>query len=396
MFRLNSKKVILAVMIFYPLLAVGQDDSNDNQAPALEEDTKTEKTGAPIPGAGVPEVYTVEKGDTLWDLCQKFLNNPWYWPKVWSYNPRITNPHWIYPGDEVYFYPQEGQRPAPLQGPEPLEPLEVSGPELPSVSVAPPDQPILLDESGKPVIEVSGPYQIGSPGFVERRDFFTIARGEEFISRDLVQGAGVLSWSNSEHEMLATRDEAYIRFKDLSRVSVGDKFQIFRPQREITHPFTGEELGYIIKILGQAQVIALNEQWATIKIMVTYDPIERGDLLRPWKNIDHKIKLTKNRADIMDGCIVDVFRDLEVAGEHQQVFLDKGTDNGVREGNQFAVVRRGDGLEDVDADDLETLPDEIVGELVVIETFPKTATAMVTRSLRALEKGDRVVMRAAQ
>src|SRR6185295_1493185 len=32
------------------------------------------------------EVHTVVKGDTLWDLSQHYLGNPWYWPKVWSYN----------------------------------------------------------------------------------------------------------------------------------------------------------------------------------------------------------------------------------------------------------------------------------------------------------------------
>jgi len=43
------------------------------------------------------EEHTVVPGDTLWDLCAKYLNNPWYWPRVWSYNPEISNPHWIYP-----------------------------------------------------------------------------------------------------------------------------------------------------------------------------------------------------------------------------------------------------------------------------------------------------------
>src|SRR6185369_3377746 len=23
------------------------------------------------------------------------------WPKVWSYNPQVVNPHWIYPGDQL-------------------------------------------------------------------------------------------------------------------------------------------------------------------------------------------------------------------------------------------------------------------------------------------------------
>jgi hypothetical protein len=79
--------------------------------------------GAPEPGPGkgtaeaasaidpnapqVSETHSVQGGDTLWDLCSKYLNSPWYWPKIWSYNPQLTNPHWIYPGNELRFYPSD-------------------------------------------------------------------------------------------------------------------------------------------------------------------------------------------------------------------------------------------------------------------------------------------------
>jgi nucleoid-associated protein YgaU len=52
-------------------------------------------------GALVPPLHTVKKGDTLWDICDTYFANPWQWPRVWSYNPDILNPHWIYPGEVV-------------------------------------------------------------------------------------------------------------------------------------------------------------------------------------------------------------------------------------------------------------------------------------------------------
>ena len=33
-----------------------------------------------------PDTYTVEKGDTLWDISALFLDNPWFWPKLWKIN----------------------------------------------------------------------------------------------------------------------------------------------------------------------------------------------------------------------------------------------------------------------------------------------------------------------
>src|SRR5262249_46681834 len=53
-----------------------------------------------------PELHVVRKGDTLWDICGFYFNDPWHWPKIWSYNPQITNPHWIYPGDLVRLLPR--------------------------------------------------------------------------------------------------------------------------------------------------------------------------------------------------------------------------------------------------------------------------------------------------
>ena len=52
---------------------------------------------------GLPDYYFSLPGDTLWEIAQKFLGDAYYWPRLWSVNEQITNPHWIYPGNYIYF-----------------------------------------------------------------------------------------------------------------------------------------------------------------------------------------------------------------------------------------------------------------------------------------------------
>lgn len=47
--------------------------------------------------------YIVKEGDTLWDLSDEFLQDPFAWPDLWENNRHIQDPHWIYPGDSIYF-----------------------------------------------------------------------------------------------------------------------------------------------------------------------------------------------------------------------------------------------------------------------------------------------------
>lgn len=45
--------------------------------------------------------YIVQEGDTLWDLSEEYLKDPFAWEDLWKVNPHIQDPHWIYPGDSL-------------------------------------------------------------------------------------------------------------------------------------------------------------------------------------------------------------------------------------------------------------------------------------------------------
>lgn len=58
----------------------------------------------PVPASGE---YTVQTGDTLESIAQKFLGASAKWPELLAANPSITNPHFITPGSKIRIVPAQ-------------------------------------------------------------------------------------------------------------------------------------------------------------------------------------------------------------------------------------------------------------------------------------------------
>lgn len=54
-------------------------------------------------GSRAAESYSVQAGDTLWDLSNTLFADGFYWSKLWAENPEIQNPHQISKGQAIRF-----------------------------------------------------------------------------------------------------------------------------------------------------------------------------------------------------------------------------------------------------------------------------------------------------
>jgi hypothetical protein len=331
------------------------------------------------------QVHTVVRGDTLWDLSQHYLGSPWYWPKVWSYNPEIANPHWIYPGNRVRFY--LGGEEAPSEVDVATEPAGRVGDDGEDVSS--PDS-INLDHESE--VRVSGKI-----GYQPKRGVRVSHQG--FLTSRQLEQSGVIDSSFAETVMLSYPDTVYIRFPKNAPVKVGERYIVFRTAAEIVHPKTNRRVGYLTHILGTARVIKSGELVTAQLNADTWDEVKRGDRIGPaGEQLNEVIERRANDRELKGYIIGVLIPYLTTLGEHNVIIIDKGHSDGVQPGQTFTVVRQQDPLTPkaflypARVQDSH-LPVEDIGTCMAIDVKDVATMCLVTRSLRELVYGDRVEMR---
>ncbi len=304
----------------------------------------------------VPEHHVVRRGDTLWDISWLYFNDPWQWPKVWSYNPSITNPNWIYPGDLVRLYPQ-GQAP---------------------VVIAP-----APDDDNEP-IDVSSP--------ISRTAYSATLRQLAYVDADKLKFAGTIVGSVDAKTMLSTGDEVYVEYPKNRPPKVGESYAIYTEQQKVHHPDSGKVIGSYVRILGELRVQSVKKgKRARAVIEEANDVIERGGRVGPIQRSyrGEQIKPTAGKKNAT-GTIVAMLRADQIIGEGQIVFIDLGKRQGVARGNILYVVRRGDafpekaGRANVGQNDT-AYPARSIGRIMMVDVGKNAAAGLVVE----LEPGIR-------
>lgn len=329
-------------------------------------------------------LHVVERGDTLWDLAERYYNNPFLWPQIWDANKYIPNAHWIYPGDPIVI--------PPLTAVSEEQIAKETGTEA-----------VPGGAEGVPEGE-GGPGGPASPQVEAKR--FPIALDTDlycsgFIAKDT--GGWKLKILGSEEGIqkvaLSIFDVVYLDQGEAEGISPGDEFTVIHPIRQISHPITLAPLGEYAIQTGRVKVVATQEHTSTAQITFSCDATSIGDYLVPFEPKEVPLLSDLPPVDRFGqegpnpkGYIVFAKDDVGSVGQSYEVQVDLGAKDGVAPGTRLVVYRK-DRLIYDSSGTRHDLPRKVLGEIVIFNVQDTTATGRIIQMYDFAAVGDRVEIR---
>ncbi len=311
-----------------------------------------------------PVIYTVKQGDTLWDISQRFIKDPYYWPNLWSNNPDIGNPHLIYPGQKLRIY--DGR----------IEIIPIGdgaggGAGDVGAAVMTPDEILLIS---------------------------TFGGAQSFISTSEVASLGTLVDTVDNRILVTTGDTVFLEMKDLAATKPGDVFELITMGPEVFHPTAektfgyqmADPIGYHTIQLGTVEVTTVTPSVAVATITTALREIERGSKLRPYRQVPDRIprRLADN---LVEGYIVSDDIGKLAMGQWEVILIDMGEESGLQVGHELDIYRKREATAEADKTKALILPDIDLGDAIVLEVRQGYAEALVTRTNNLpLFRGDQV------
>ena len=266
-----------------------------------------------------PDTYTVQKGDTLWNLSTRFLSEPWRWREIWQNNPQIENPDLVYPGDKISLIYTDG---------EPSLMLSRSG-ERPTIKLSPSVREIPLDQLAVPTIPIDAIQQfLLRPRIVGETELdeapYIVSLGTEH----LVGGAGAKIYARGFVSDLRNR---YI---------------VYRQGNPYIDPESGDVLGYEAIHIADAVLEKAGDP-ATMIISRSKREVLKGDrLLGVNEDTINSHLYPKPPDSAVDGQIISVVEGVTQIGQGHVVVLNLGTSHGIAVGDVMAVYQAGELIQD--------------------------------------------------
>ncbi len=305
--------------------------------------------------------YTVQKGDTLWDLSQHFSDSPWQWPDLWQENKQIPNPHWIYPGERIRLFRKADQARIETPAQNPVPPI------APAVQVSVPVE--------KPKIPVDYIYaNIDRVGF---------------IRKPAVQPLGVIVKSLDNKTLISEGDTVYVRYPDggkLTEFAPGMRLTVYRALNPTEERNSQDRIGTQHYLLGIVEITKPYADYAMARVTETYRAIELGDLVMMYDARKPEIPVVDSTPGI-NGQIIATEDHTKLIGDLNIAFIDKGLADKVVPGQVYAIYYQesapaGPGGQTIQLDPVN------VGSLLVLLAEQTTSTVVITDSSRKIVPGQ--------
>lgn len=246
-------------------------------------------------------------------------------------------------------------------------------------------------------------------------NFVTSDRGKE--DSYLVSGEE----SNSKL-IFALRDYVFINKGSSQGVRVGDRYSVFRPETDpnLVQWFKWQgklmkAMGTLYKDAGQLKVVNVNPNVSTAEVIFACDYLQRGDLISPLQERPSPPYKPAAAFDIFApvsgksvGMLVVGKEFTDVYGKLSTVYVNLGTNQGVHVGDYLRVFRYqgshaelAPNFEDFQYQmygfgstparyNWNDLPRDVLGEGIVLNTGPNSATVLITVCRIQMYAGDYV------
>jgi hypothetical protein len=316
-----------------------------------------------------PERYTVQKGDTLWDISALFLRDPWLWPEVWYVNPQIENPHLIYPGDEILLSYQDGKPVLSLQrGTQEYFPLQ----EDKEQKLSPEVRSTPLD-SAIPTIPIDAIAQFLTRPFVmEAGELDDAPYIVHFLDDHIIGGAGINLYARSIEQPTSTR------------------YVVVRPGKPYKDPDTQEILGFQADYVGDANLLRTGDP---AKLLLVSSDIEAviGDRLIEAEEGEPMVNFQPRAPETdIEGRIISVLNGVSQIGQYNVVVINRGVRDGLEPGHVLGILQGGQEIRDIvlGRGAKVNLPLEDAGHLMVFRTFERISFALIMHAIKPLHLYD--------
>jgi hypothetical protein len=306
--------------------------------------------------------YTIQKGDTLWDLSQQFNNSPWLWPELWEENDQISNPHWIFPGERIRLYRKSGAQ--AMTKTEPSQPVGVV--------------PVPAPASAKNVS--------AAPYFV-----YSSIDSVGFIRKPPVSSLGTIFEVQGRKVLISEGDMVYIRPAGISAQGAlipGSRHTVFKYMKPTDEPHATETIGTQHYILGIVEITKKEPDMVIAKVLKSFRTIRVDDQLMPFSPRHSNIELKPSVPGI-EGKIITSEEHTKLIGDYMLAFIDKGRADNIDVGQQYSIYNSQKMVLENNQINSKVLPPVDFGTFVVLHTEETTSTVIITITSKHISPGER-------